>query len=103
LTSIIPDAERMRPNTAFCLGLLGGALLLLGSSRPLAREQRARAAAAHACHLAVIVIAGLSLAEYSVGPIGSLDPWLLPTGGSFGAQSGGMSAPSSLGAFTVGF
>src|SRR6185436_15246552 len=40
LTSIIPDTARMRPNTAFCLRLLGDALLLLGSSRPLARTQR---------------------------------------------------------------
>src|SRR6185312_12596947 len=103
LTSIIADAARMRPNTAFCLGLLGVALLLLGSSRPLARPQRARATAAHACNLAVIGIAGLSLAEYSVGPIGSLDPWLLPTGASFGPHSGRMSPPSSWALLLVGF
>jgi PAS domain S-box-containing protein len=103
LTSIIPDAARMRPNTAVCLSLLGIALGLLGSSRPLARGQRVRATLARACSLAVIVIAGLSLAEYSVGPIGSLDPWLLPSGASFGPHSGRISPPSSWALLLVSF
>jgi PAS domain S-box-containing protein len=104
LTSIIPDAARMRPNTALCVALLGLAVWLLGSTRPLARAQRSRAMFAQLCNLAVMVIAALSLAEYAVGPIGSLDPWLLPSGvDSFGPHNGRMSPPTSWALLLLGF
>ena len=103
LTSIVPDAARMRPNTALCVGLLGLALCLLGSARPLAPAQRTRAAIAHACNLMVLVVAALSLAEYSVGSIGSLDPWLMPAGvDSFGPHNGRMSPPTSWALLLLG-
>jgi PAS domain S-box-containing protein len=101
LQSLVPGFVSMKPNTALCFILAGAGLLLLGRS-PLSRL---RLLAGRACALLVLVICGVTLAEYIFDSSSGFDEWLFtdPVGAVTTLVPGRMAISTILAFVSIGF
>ncbi len=97
LTSFLPHYSTMKPNTAVSLALLGLALLLRLAPPPGRRTFSWTQAAADLLQSVVLLIAGLTLAEYAAHISLGLDQLLLPVQAEPGGPAGRMAIGSAVG------